>query len=281
MCPAAAASFWMVANGKLPKFCVDLVPSRGVETIPVGPAVHIGEPTQPPQLNNRRDAACLVVRSLNSAGCKAVLLNFRDGELRWTRQLGIVPATQPIVQGDGLLLVAEDGGMVVVPGASGASAGRSVAAPVEWVIATPPEDATGPTVVAVSADGKTIFTVTPVLAREDQRSIAKFVVRRVAEGKVVHEGSVAALAALAGPPVVLGNSLLLPLADGFVYRHAPGTRPSPDTLAAGPLWAGDRRSADAHCYITLLSATSFLTGDGGKKLTKWDWPPGGSGVRPA
>ena len=217
---AEEAAFWVVANGNLQKFRVGLVPSRGVEIISVGPTVHIGEPTQPPQLNNRRDAACLVVRSLNSAGCKAVLLNFRDGELRWQRQLGVVPATQPIVQGDGLLLVAEDGGMVVVPAASGASAGRSVAAPVEWVIATPPENATGPTVVAVSADGMAVFTVTPVLAREDQRSIATFVVRRVAEGKIVHEGNVAAPAALAGPPVVLGNSLLLPLADGFVYRHA-------------------------------------------------------------
>ena len=28
------------------------------------------------------------------------------------------------------------------------------------------------------------------------------------------------------------------------------------------------------CYVTPLSATSFLTSNGGKRLTKWDWPAG-------
>ena len=109
-----------------------------------------------------------------------MLLNLRDG------RTALAAATRrragrrhPIPQGEGVLLVAEDGGLVVVPIASGATAGQSIAAPAEWVIAVPPENATGPTRVAVSADGKTVFTVTPVLVREEQKPIAKFVVRRV------------------------------------------------------------------------------------------------------
>jgi hypothetical protein len=54
-----------------------------------------------------------------------------------------------------------------------------------------------------------------------------------------------------------------------------GARPNPDTLTAGPLWAGERRSSDAVCHITPLSASAFLTSNGSKKLTKWDWPAGG------
>jgi hypothetical protein len=273
--PAEEGAFWAVVNGNLQKFRVGLVPSRAVEVFPGGPSVPVGEPTQPPQLNNGRNAAFLVVRSLNSSGYRAVLVNLRDGEVRWQRQLGLLPAAPPFAQGDGLLLVAEDGAMVAVPAASGARAGRTTAAPEDWVVAAPHETATGPTSVAASADGKTLFTVTPVLAVEDRKEVAKFVVRRVAGGRVVHEGTVNAPGSLAGPPVVVGDSLLLPVSDAFVYRHEPGVRPSPDTLSAGPLWATDRRPDDGACHITPLSASAFLTGDGSKRLTKWDWPAGG------
>jgi hypothetical protein len=173
-----------------------------------------------------------------------------------------------------VLIVAEDGGLAVIPTASGATAGQNIAAPADWLVAAPPENATGPTSVAVSADGKVVFTVTPVLVREDQRQLAKFVVRRVVDGRVVHEGLASAPAALAGPPAVLGDVLLLPLADGFIHRHNVGANPNPDTLTAGPPWASERRTADAVCYITPLSASAFLTSDGTKKLTKRDWPPG-------
>lgn len=271
--PAEEAAFWVVANGNLQKYRVGLVPSRGVEILPVGEAVPIGEPTQPPQTNHRRDAACLIVRSPDSSGYKAVLVDLRDGQQRWQRQLGVAPAATPIPQGDGLLLVAEDGGMVLIPAASGATAGRNIAAPPEWLIAAPPENATGPT--AVASDGKTVFTVTPVVVREDQKEIAKFVVRRVSDGRVVHEGTATAPGSLAGQPAILGDGLLLPLSDGFIYRHNVGARPNPDTLTAGPLWAGERRSADAVCHITPLSASAFLTSNGSKKLTKWDWPASG------
>ena len=167
----------MVANGNLQKFRVGLVSTRGVE-IPSGRRRHSDRRTDStPQINHRREAACLVVRSPNSSGYKVVLVELRDGSNDGKRQLG-VPAATPIPQGDGVLLAAEDGGMVLVPAASGATAGRNIPAPPEWLIAAPPENATGPTAVAVSADGKTVFTVTPVVVREDQREIAKFVVRR-------------------------------------------------------------------------------------------------------
>lgn len=274
--PAEEAAFWVVANGNLQKFRLGLIPSRGVEIIPVGQPVLLGEPTQPPQLNHRRDAVSLVVRSLNSAGCKAVLANLRTGELRWQRQLGVMPAASAIPQGDGLLLVAEDGGILAIPDASVAAPGRATAAPAGWVIASPPEHASGPTTLALSADGATLFTVTPVVAIDGQNANPRFLIRRVADGKVVHEGSVNAPGSLAGSPVVLGGALLLPLDDGFVHRHAPGTRPNPDTLSAGPKWEIERRGSIAQCHITPLTASSFLTNDGGRKLTKWSWPAGGA-----
>jgi hypothetical protein len=101
------------------------------------------------------------------------------------------------------------------------------------------------------------------------------VVRRVTEGRVVHEGMATAPGSLLGSPAVVGDALLLPLSDGFVHRHTAGTKPNPDTLTAGPPWSGERRTADMVCHITPVSATAFLTSNGSQKLTKWDWPAGG------
>lgn len=288
--PAEEAAFWVLTNGTLQKYRLGLVASAGMKMLQVGPAISLGEVTQSPQYNNRKDAVCLVVRSLNSDGCKAVLMGLRDGSFRWQRQLGVVPATAPIPQGNGLLLVAKDGGLLLVPDSTVATPGSVKAAPPEWVIAPPPENVTSPTVVAVSADGKTVYTVTQALVVEDLKLLSKYLIRRVVGGKLVHEGSVnapalsnGAPAPLAGPPVIFGDSLLLPVANGFIYRHVAGSaqgnggKSNPDTLTAGPQWSGEQRSdAAIKCYITPLSDSAFLTSDGTKKLSRWDWPADGN-----
>ena len=122
------AAFWVVANGNLQKFRLGLVPTRNVEIIPVGRAMSIGEPTQPPQLNGRRDAACLDrAVGWTPRATRRCSINLRDGESRWQRQLGVVPTMPPIPQGEGVSLVAEDGGMVQVPFKSGAA--RDITSP--------------------------------------------------------------------------------------------------------------------------------------------------------
>jgi len=122
--------------------------------------------------------------------------------------------------------------------------------------------------VVPSPDGKVVFTVTPI-----NRDGPKFVIRRVADGKLAREEEVIAPAAIAGQPAVVGDSLLIPTADSFVHRHIPGDGPTkPASLVAGPPWLGDRKPANAACSITPLSESSFATSDGGKKLSRWDWP---------
>jgi hypothetical protein len=104
------------------------------------------------------------------------------------------------------------------------------------------------------------------------------VIRRVADGKLAHEDFVIAPAALAGQPAVVGAALLVPTADGFVNRLAPGDgRVRPGVLVAGPPWRGDHPPADAACAITPLSDSHFVTSDGGRKLSRWDWPAGAGG----
>lgn len=277
--PAEEAAFWVLANGNFQKYRLALLPGRGVEMIPVGQSVSLGVPTQPPQLNGRKNSACLVVRPVNSAGYRAVVMNLGDGEVRWQRQLGVVPAVPPISQEGGLVLAAEDGGLISLPATGAGAPGRTTVSPPNWVIADPPDNATGATAVAASPDGKLIFTVTPIRTIEEGKPVARWLIRRISGGQVVHRGVAASPGEFAGQPAVLGDSLLIPVADGFVYRHAPGTgKSNPDSLTAGPPWSTERRSADAVCLITPTSDTSFLTSDGGRKLSLWDWPKAG---RPA
>ena len=269
--PGEEAAFWSLANGQLQKYVLGLNRVHGIELRPVRDPIPLGEATQPPQFNVLRDAVCLVVRSPSSDGFKAVLLNLRDGSFRWQRQLGVVPAAAPIPQGDGLLLVARDGGLLSIPANVGAAEAAA-----SWVIALPPRNVTGATAVAVSADGKTVYTITQALVTEDLKQVSKYVIRHIAGGKVVHEGTVNARAELAGPPVVLGETLFVPLASGFVYRHVPGKgKSNPDLFVEGALWS-TRVESGVRCYITPLQGDSFLTSDGTKTIRHWDWPADGS-----
>jgi outer membrane protein assembly factor BamB len=271
--PGEEGGFWVLSGGQMQKFRLALIPSRGVEAVVEGKSHPLGQPVQPAQLNRRRDAACFVVRSANSAGIRAVLVNLRDGDIRWKRQLGVIPPVAPLVGAESLSITDEDGGVFTFPPAA-AEVPPGVAKPIppEFVSVAAPENVTGPTRVAASADGKTVFTVTPV----ETAGTAQFVIRRIVEGKLEHSGSVTAPGALAGAPAVLGNTLIFPLSDGFIHRHVPGDgRNTPDRLNAGPRWGEERRDSSTECFITPVSATEFLTTDGGRKLTRWMWPAGG------
>ncbi len=141
--PVEEATYWVLAAGQLRKARLALVPNKGQEVVLAGAPLNVGEPVHAAQIGARKDAACLAVRTPNSSGCRAVCFDLRTGEVRWQRQLGLVPAkvssgeqfATPVPQGDSFVLVDEDGGIVVVPAASGVGAGQTLAAPAAWVIA--------------------------------------------------------------------------------------------------------------------------------------------------
>ena len=269
--PAEEGAFWVLAGGTMRKFRLTLLPDRGLAMVSAGNPVPVGEPTQPAQLTPRRDVACFVVGSQHAAGCRAVAVRLADGEPRWQRQLGVMPAAAPLPVENGLLLVDEAGGATVVP--TGAALAPGVAKAADGAVAPGVDAVTGPTLVAASADGRTVFTVTPARPAD----AAVWVVRRVVAGKVEHGGTVTAPAALAGSPVVLNGMLLLPAADGFVYRLTPGDgRAKPDALAPGPRWWIDRKEATPTCYLTAAGDDAFLSSDGGRNLVRWVWPAGGA-----
>lgn len=262
--PAEEGAYWVLVNGSLLKFRLTLVPDRGLTLVPAGAGLPIGEPTQPAQMNLRRDTACFVVRSASSSGCRAVAVKLRDGEPRWQRQLGMIPASAPIRTSTGVLLVDGDGGAVSIPASAGAKA-----AP-EWIVAPPLDGLTRPTVVAATPDGATVFTLAPV----GEGAVAKWIIRRIVNGKIDHTGTVNAPGSLTGRPVVFNGSLLIPASDGFIHRLVLGDgRGVPDTLALGPKWLS-RSIPNAACFITVVSNDQFIASDGDKALRRWTWSAG-------
>ena len=269
--PAEEGAYWVLVGGSLLKFRLTLLPDRGLALVPAAAGLPIGEPTQPAQLNSRRDTACFVVRSANSSGARAVAVKLQDGEPRWQRQLGIIPSAAPVRTESGLLLVDGDGGAVAVPAGGVANSNAAIAAPPDWTAAAPIDGVTRPTQVAASADGKLAFTI----AATGEGAIAKWVIRRATNGKFDHTGSVTAPAALAGLPAIANGTLLLPAADGFIYRLVMGDgRGVEDKLVAGPKWLLSR-AENPECFIVPLTSETFLTSDGAKLLKRWNWPAGG------
>jgi len=264
--PAEEGSYWVLVGGSLLKYRLTLVPSQGLTLVPAGAGLPIGEPSQPAQLNAKRDTACFVVQSANSTGCRAVAVKLRDGAPRWQRQLGLILSTPPLRTAAGTLVVDGDGAAVTVPEAAAAKTEPT------WIAASPLDGLSRPTVTAASPDGKLAFTLSPT----GDGAVAKWIIRRATNGKFDHAGSVNAPGELAGQPVVFNGTLLIPASDGFIHRLVIGDgRGVPDKLAGGPKWLLKSAGEKPECFLLPLANDLFIASDGGKTLKRWAWPAGG------
>jgi hypothetical protein len=94
------------------------------------------------------------------------------------------------------------------------------------------------------------------------------------------ERTVRVPAPLAGNPVAVGDHLLFPLANGFIYRvslkraaDVPNDedRRKHDDPIQGPAWRGQRAQADARCHLTATADGQFLYADGDIQVLRRKW----------
>ncbi|HEY3789765.1 MAG TPA: hypothetical protein VGL71_12965, partial [Urbifossiella sp.] len=195
-----------------------------------------------------------------------------DGAPRWQRQLGIIPSSAPVSTQAGLLLVDGDGGAVSVPATGVSLPSATTTASPEWIAAPPIDGITSPTKVIPSPDGKTVFTISTT----GEGEIAKWVIRRAVNGKFDRQSIVKAKGEIAGTPAFFNGTLLIPAADGFIYRLVIAGRVDEDSLVAGPKWLLSRNVENPECFVAPIANETFLTSDGGKILKRWTWPAGGT-----
>jgi hypothetical protein len=74
---------------------------------------------------------------------------------------------------------------------------------------------------------------------------------------------------LAGTPALVGQSLLLPLANGYIRRFPLPLAEGPSQ--GGPNWRAAGTDNDARGHVVALSADEFITTDGSRGLTHWQW----------
>lgn len=121
-----------------------------------------------------------------------------------------------------------------------------------------------PAVTAVSADGSRVWVAVHVPTPEGM----KLSVRVIRDGKPEgDERTMSVPAGLAGNAVAVGDHLIFPLANKFLYRI--GLKDADATQ--GPAWAGPNAKADAVCRLSVTADGQLLYGDGNKLLFRRKW----------
>jgi hypothetical protein len=262
---ADEGSLWFIARGTLHHLRVGFDAEKGLKFVPTGTPVPLGEPTQATQVNARGDAALVVTQTSGAASCRATAIDLRTGTVRWQRQLGAVAQGDPIRIGDALLLMDQGGGLFQLDARPlGSATGAEWLIDEGWMVAPPFEYTDGPGHFLASADGASVYAV---LAIRGERGL-RLAVRHYKPEGPLKERVVDLPAPLAGNPAVAGGAVVVPLANGMLYRLI---LDSEKPLEAGPTWRGDRVAPPAVCHLAALNADELLATDGGRGLARWRW----------
>lgn len=257
--------FWFLARGLLYHLKIGFDAERGLRLVQRGTPIPIGEPLQPAQINARGDFALVVTQASSSASCRATAIDLRVGKVRWQRQLGLVSQGDPIRIGDSVVLMDHDGGLYKIDaGPLAKLTDESWLIEEKWLVAPPLADVPEAGQFLASIDGASAFVV--VTTRGPQGS--RLVVRRYVPGQPIEERSAALPSPIAGNAIAMGKQVIVPLANGLLYRMNLTTdRP----LEAGPSWRGERISAQSVCLMTPIDDNDFLATDGSRTLNRWRW----------
>jgi hypothetical protein len=110
---------------------------------------------------------------------------------------------------------------------------------------------------------------------DGKRLVVRHVTPREGERRLKASERAAPLSApLAGTPALVGSWLLLPLANGD-FARLPLPLPEKAVPELGDNWRSRKAGPEARCYLVALGNDRFLSTDGGRGLTVWQWPANG------
>lgn len=251
-------NFWAVTNSQLVRLRAGVDPSSGYHVAPHGMPLLVGEPIARGQVRPALHFGFLTVQVTKSGTVQMIAFDLNNGEVRWRRQLGARVLTRP--------MALAEGGHLIVDEAAGVYRATPQVESEQLrleTIAEPLANVPDPAFVAITADRKTMF----VFASEPTPDGQKVLIRKFEQGKFGGDRAVSLPSPLAGVPVVFGSHILMPLANGVVYRATYGE----SEVKQGPQWRGPDAPTDSKCYLTVISESEFLATDGGKRVTRWKW----------
>jgi outer membrane protein assembly factor BamB len=251
-------TFWVIVNGKLVRLKVASDPRGGMKIVPSPESRPVGEPVAAAQVRPTDGLAVVTTKATETGTLHLQAFDVNTGEEKWRRQLGAVAAGPPVVLADSTrLLVDECGGIYT-----------AAADATEWKQVEKCEPAVGcvtPAVTAITADGSRVWVAVHIPSAEG----VKLLVRVLKDGKPEgDERTVTVPAGLAGNAVAVGEHLLFPLANKFIYRL--GLKDAEPTQ--GPAWAGPKAKPGARCHLSAAADGLLVFGDGDTQLLRRKWP---------
>ena len=285
---------WVLAAGRLQRLSLMWNPTQGPQLVPQWPDeplnlhLHCGAPIHASQhLDSPLGTQHLitVTRAPDRSCCWVSRIDEETGKLLWRRQLGLVAHRVPVPlqmpQGEPVWLVSDASGTLLAIDPLQVQLQDDelwLSLPRKSYLADGlTENPEQPPLILPSADGKSAYG----LVFPKPRELMLRTIRPTGQGRQVEAKTLLPAIALpeplAGEPILLGDEVILPLADGALARVTLAPTPS---LEIGPNWRLGRAAADARCVLLALSATRFLSSDGGHGLHCWEWKPGSNSPDP-
>ncbi len=263
--------FWVLADGQLQRLDLQFDTRAGLKLQVEPPSLPLGIPLQPSQQSRRNDRLYLVTQNPANTACVATAVDRHSGAVRWQRQLGMVVANSPVRLGDATILLDQSGGLYRIPPIEDFEPTVS-----EWRI--DPNWEVAPPLANLDANHLRLLLKDPrhelvhalSVSRDGKRY--RMLIRTLDARGRIRRRSVALPQALAGEPVVFGDGLLFPLANGSLYRLTENGQ-----LEEGPIWRSGDAPVQARGSLAPLTEELFLCSDGLDRLTIRRWPAGNLG----
>lgn len=259
---ADEVNYWTLAGRELRSFTSGFANKDGAKLVPAGKGVRVGEPVRAAQTNARRDLMVIVAQEGGSF--RATAVSAVDGSLVWQRELGMLAKGEPFRRGDDVVWLDQGGGLTKLD-AKPLTQDRApvwlVDADERWMVAAPAVGFRLLTGLLPGPDG------TALVLLEATTGTKQFLLR-VLNGGRVDEQLVPAPAGLAGEPVIVGRSLVLPADNGTLYRLS---LDGGKVLEEGPTWRGNLLPASSACFLAAVAEDEFLATDGNRSLLRWHW----------
>jgi outer membrane protein assembly factor BamB len=270
--------FWVLSQGQLQRLALGLSRKEGPRADPLWKKpLGLGSPLCGPQVleGPTGQLLYLVTQPVKRPVCLVTAVDpdgmpdetvDHDPRTRWQRQLGLVCQDELLELGNEVLAIDQGSGLFRFE-------------PHQFKAQTEGQWQIGGQVIAGNLDENAAFT--PRLLRGDKDVVyqlalpgagKELVLRRyqARAGNVTEEKLPLTRAALAGDPILMGETLLLATTDNQVERY---TLPLKTGESKGGLsWRARHAPPDARCYLATLGPDGFLSTDGSRGLTRWNWP---------
>ena len=255
-------SIWVLFGNKLVRLRVAIDGVKGYRLEARGEARTLGEPLARSQVRTALNRAYVTYRPSAGGAVRMMAFDLETGFPAWERQLGAAAVHPPIpLPNKEYLLVDAFAGVHRIRDA--AKADQDPELQIQTVV--PPADrSSAPARVAVSADGKDVWT----MLLESSSEGTQLKLQKFTEGKIAGATAVSLLDQPAGAALAFGSRLLVPLTNGYLYRIDIADK----ALKKGSVWRGATVKAPTTCYLSPAGPDGYFATDGNSEVSQFTWP---------